>query len=255
MKIALLSDIHMEHGIRPEIKLNEDVDVLVMAGDIGYNVEAIDYVWTTFSTRCRHIVFVAGNHEYYRGVYQPVLAAMKAHASEFVNFHFLENEAIEIDGYHFIGATAWSDFRMCASRALAIHQGENWADYRAISWREGEKTRLFHPNDSLLMNSNSHTYIFSEIASRGRAKTIVVTHFAPSPNSISKAFQLSNSNFFYANTWTGDIDEFGPLLWLHGHTHSMFDYMIGNTRVLCNPMGYPGEFPNRILEAKIIDVP
>jgi len=27
-------------------------------------------------------------------------------------------------------------------------------------------------------------------------------------------------------------------LWTHGHTHEDFDYMIGTTRVFCNPRGY-----------------
>ena len=27
-------------------------------------------------------------------------------------------------------------------------------------------------------------------------------------------------------------------LWTHGHTHEEFDYMMGSTRVLCNPRGY-----------------
>jgi hypothetical protein len=29
-------------------------------------------------------------------------------------------------------------------------------------------------------------------------------------------------------------------LWTHGHTHHVFDYMIGSCRVLCNPRGYDG---------------
>jgi hypothetical protein len=29
-------------------------------------------------------------------------------------------------------------------------------------------------------------------------------------------------------------------LWTHGHTHDPFDYMVGSTRVLCNPRGYEG---------------
>ena len=28
--------------------------------------------------------------------------------------------------------------------------------------------------------------------------------------------------------------------WIHGHTHDACDYMIGDTRVLCNPRGYIG---------------
>jgi hypothetical protein len=27
-------------------------------------------------------------------------------------------------------------------------------------------------------------------------------------------------------------------LWTHGHTHEPFDYMIGDTRIVCNPRGY-----------------
>lgn len=26
--------------------------------------------------------------------------------------------------------------------------------------------------------------------------------------------------------------------WTHGHTHDNFDYMVGTTRVVCNPRGY-----------------
>jgi len=27
-------------------------------------------------------------------------------------------------------------------------------------------------------------------------------------------------------------------LWTHGHTHEDFDYMVGSTRIVCNPRGY-----------------
>jgi hypothetical protein len=27
-------------------------------------------------------------------------------------------------------------------------------------------------------------------------------------------------------------------LWIHGHTHSSFDYVVAGTRVVCNPRGY-----------------
>ena len=31
------------------------------------------------------------------------------------------------------------------------------------------------------------------------------------------------------------------VLWTHGHMHDPLDYMIGDTRVVCNPRGYVGE--------------
>jgi hypothetical protein len=30
-------------------------------------------------------------------------------------------------------------------------------------------------------------------------------------------------------------------LWIHGHVHTAQDYRLGETRVLCNPRGYPVE--------------
>ena len=45
--------------------------------------------------------------------------------------------------------------------------------------------------------------------------------------------------------YSSDLDEFIEdhpeiRLWTHGHTHHEFDYMIGKTRVVCNPRGYAG---------------
>lgn len=45
-------------------------------------------------------------------------------------------------------------------------------------------------------------------------------------------------------------------LWIHGHTHTKFDYMVGDyTRVVCNPRGYTGHYdeytgwdPNWVIE-------
>jgi hypothetical protein len=39
-------------------------------------------------------------------------------------------------------------------------------------------------------------------------------------------------------------------LWTHGHTHEEFDYMIGSTRIVCNPRGYDGH-ENRADEFKL----
>ncbi len=45
-----------------------------------------------------------------------------------------------------------------------------------------------------------------------------------------------------------------PRLWVHGHTHTAFDYFIGKTRVVCEPMGYPGEGV-KFNPKKVIDLP
>ncbi len=37
------------------------------------------------------------------------------------------------------------------------------------------------------------------------------------------------------------IERHQPALWVHGHTHTSFDYRIGASRIVCNPHGYGDE--------------
>jgi len=37
---------------------------------------------------------------------------------------------------------------------------------------------------------------------------------------------------------SNEIIDQGPDLWVHGHTHNSFNYMLGKTRVVVNPYGY-----------------
>jgi len=34
------------------------------------------------------------------------------------------------------------------------------------------------------------------------------------------------------------LDPGAPALWIHGHVHESRDYVVGGTRVVCNPHGY-----------------
>jgi hypothetical protein len=71
---------------------------------------------------------------------------------------------------------------------------------------------------------------------------VVVGHHTPSHASCHpryKADDIMNGGYH------SDLSEFildrpGIKLWTHGHTHELFDYMIGSTRVVCNPRGYAG---------------
>jgi Icc-related predicted phosphoesterase len=87
-------------------------------------------------------------------------------------------------------------------------------------------------------------------------KCVVVGHHAPSFQSISEQYKHDTlMNGGYAS----DLSEFildrpQIKLWTHGHMHQTFDYMIGQTRVVCNPRGYEshgevsGWDPNILIE-------
>ena len=70
--------------------------------------------------------------------------------------------------------------------------------------------------------------------------TVVVTHHAPSALSNPPQFAGSPiSGAFYSNL-DELIEDTKPTLWIHGHVHDSCDYVIGETRVVCNPFGYEG---------------
>jgi hypothetical protein len=45
-----------------------------------------------------------------------------------------------------------------------------------------------------------------------------------------------------------------PKLWVHGHTHSSCDYVLGAARVVSNPFGYPREVNHEYVEKLVIEV-
>jgi Icc-related predicted phosphoesterase len=79
------------------------------------------------------------------------------------------------------------------------------------------------------------------VFSRNGEKIVIVTHHAPSPQSIPPSFQESAFNPSFASDMTRFITESKAKLWIHGHIHSHSDYTVGGTRILANPRGYPGE--------------
>ena len=55
----------------------------------------------------------------------------------------------------------------------------------------------------------------------------------------------SLTNFaYYSDLSEFILDHPQIKLWTHGHMHNPFDYMIGDTRIVCNPRGYEGYEPD-----------
>jgi hypothetical protein len=75
---------------------------------------------------------------------------------------------------------------------------------------------------------------------------IIVSHHTPSFQSIHPKYIGNPVNKSFSNNLDEEILAMKkpPKLWIHGHTHDSFDYMIGETRVICHPRGYRGEHRN-----------
>ncbi|MHB1591976.1 MAG: metallophosphoesterase, partial [Sulfuricella sp.] len=118
MRIALYSDLHLEmvthrRGTLAWEPPALDVDVVILAGDIGSHTHGIEWAAAAFR-QCPvspEIIYVVGNHEYYGAHIHELTAEMRKTAKRLV-VHFLENDAIEIDGVRFLGTALWSDFQL-----------------------------------------------------------------------------------------------------------------------------------------------
>lgn len=252
MKLLVFSDLHLEH--KPKWSLPEsfpDYDVCVAAGDIdGSPAASIRRLASNPGLKGKPIVFTPGNHEYYGNILEDAIEEGRAAALE-TGVHFLNADAVVIDGVRFIGATLWSDYAFYGHQELgmdAAKRGMN--DHRLIKRRAitagiRGKFRL-EPKDVAWHHMRQRIYIETELAKAFDGPTVVVTHHAPSRRSVHPIFIGDPLNVAYASDLERLIERWQPSLWVHGHMHHSANYCIGETWVRTNPKGYgPGNgFPD-----------
>lgn len=136
MKLLVLSDLHNE--IRPmscEVdgrRIDHDVGVVVLAGDIHEGVQAPKWARQTFPDK--EIILVAGNHEFYGQYWNRNLSKLRDTSAE-LGIHFLENDAVELFGIRFLGCSLWTDFALHGDDQLQErmrHALARMTDYRRI---------------------------------------------------------------------------------------------------------------------------
>jgi Icc-related predicted phosphoesterase len=85
-------------------------------------------------------------------------------------------------------------------------------------------------------------------------KNIVITHHAPSIQSVPEYFKNDPVTSAYASNLEDFIAEYQPLYWIHGHIHTPCRYKIGKTEVICNPHGYIDEKYNGYDKELMIEI-
>jgi len=101
---------------------------------------------------------------------------------------------------------------------------------------------MFTPEDSVIDHKAFLKGLDEVLALHPDLPTVVVGHHAPSKASTHPRYK---SEVLMNGAYSTNLDNFildrrGIKLWTHGHTHEDFDYMIGTTRIVCNPRGYDG---------------
>jgi predicted phosphodiesterase len=254
MKLLVLSDLHLEFADMA-VPADADFDVAILAGDIvcpGSKAMAWASRPTTLQ-RAKAVILVPGNHEYYDRVMPDELAAMRrlAQASS-LPLHLLDCDTVVIDGVRFVGCTLWTDFQLRidtadgpvadVARGLAAAR-RSMVDYRTIDVidpapRPGSPaTRKLTPEDTLALHRTQRNWLQQVLAEPFEGPTVVITHHGPHRGSLAPRFAADWVSTAFINELPPSFFEV-PVLWVHGHTHTSFDYRVGGCRVLCNPRGY-----------------
>lgn len=268
MKIKLVSDLHLEFS---DINITNDdkCDVLILSGDIMVAQDLHDHHAADFSPysngaladlgrklqrvarfrdflkRCSfqfpHVVYVAGNHEFYHGKFFAGIDYLREECAKYPNVYFLECDTKVIDDVTFIGATLWTD--MNKGDPLTMHAIEGMMnDFRIIRNDKREFARM-SARDVVGRHARTLQYFRSVLAEQHDRKFVVVGHHSPSFQSVHESYK---NEYLMNGGYHSDLSEFimdhpQIKLWTHGHTHHPFDYVIGETRVVCNPRGYENE--------------
>jgi Icc-related predicted phosphoesterase len=232
LKIHVLCDLHVEFGnfTVPDV----GADVVVFAGDVHIKDRGLQWIFDQdFKVP---VIYVLGNHEYYREKFPGLIDKLKREA-EGTNVRVLENDSVEIGGFRFFGCTLWSDMELLGNQhAASIAAAESMTDYWLI--RHSKTYRRLSPKDTIAWHSRSVRKLREFLESGDPDRSIVVTHHAPSIQSIADRYKKDQLSAAFASNMEEFILEHQPRLWIHGHTHETYDYRIGKTKIICNPRGY-----------------
>ncbi|MBV8536583.1 MAG: metallophosphoesterase, partial [Alphaproteobacteria bacterium] len=229
-------------------------DVLVLAGDIHTGTDGI--AWAGHSRGAgQEVIYVPGNHEFYGNEYHQTICAMEA-ACATAGVHLGHRSQFVIGSVRFVCATLWTDFELFgrdsqhAAMDLAAAEAR---DFELVGLLEGETRRRLRPQDTLEFHRADLLFLDRQLGTPFAGRTVVVTHFLPSRRSVADRFEhLLMLNAYFASALDRLIEDYRPVLWIHGHTHERFDYSIGPTRIVCNPRGYPPRKLNRSFDPGLV---
>jgi len=277
MKIALCSDLHLEFG-PISLQNTENAEVLILSGDIivavdlnelgdangimvnGRNKsEMYHKFFQECSERFPNVIYIMGNHEYYHGDFATGLDIIRERLSYLENVFVMERQTMVIEDVTFIAGTLWTDMNKEDPNTLYGIKGY-MNDYRIIKdsrtnteteiWMFNENNEPYtgkqklpskwSPEASVVEHKLMLDTIKATVESNTSNKYVVIGHHAPSKQSTKPKYQ---KDVMVNGAYSSDLSEFildHPQIkvWTHGHTHDVFDYMIGSTRILCNPRGY-----------------
>jgi predicted phosphodiesterase len=254
MRFWIFSDLHLDVNASFGFQLpavRPAHDAVIIAGDVCEGMTAaIDWI-VREGLNAKPVIYVGGNHEFYGFDRYDGLQRGREAAARAANVHLLERDQIVLGDVTLLGATLWTSYDLYGTRAESMAIAERlMSDHRMIAHGGG----AFSATSARTEHLASVTWLDTELRPlrQRAAKTIVVSHHAPTPRSISQRFQ----GHPLTASFTSDLEHLMPgvALWVHGHTHRVIDHHVGGCRVINNPRGYVRHEVTGFDGALVVDV-
>ncbi len=250
LRILEASDLHLEHGRVSRIPALPDAstyDVVALPGDLGVGCEGLMWMLAKIPED-KPVIFIPGNHEYYKQDYFETkinlqVFAQQVNKTRAAEVHVLNPGIVEIDNVVIIGATLWSSLELQGyydHRITDLYIERSIADFPLIRMAGERRTADHHRADHL----RERAYITDSLKQHDGTdkKVIVMTHFVPSQICIDPIYGNSPLNPYFTVDMDDLMLDYKIDAWYFGHTHSQMEKVHpSGTRLICNPMGYPGE--------------
>jgi len=263
VKIYYMSDLHIDYNcmvIKDYKLLFKDIEpnnYLIIAGDlceIRHKRELHEFFNYT-SKIFKHIIYIAGNHEYYKNNLDDSI--IREEIKEYDNITFLQDDFIDFEEDKFVvyGTTLWTG--SSNDIALDMHVRDNMMDYKCIYQKNPDITRppfgtyRIPITRQQIISLHLDMYykleeFLEDIAEDQHYKKIIVTHHLPSYNLISNEYINNACNSGYATDLDDKLKKLDFDYWICGHTHKSKDYELElnngkKAKFYINPYGYDKE--------------
>jgi hypothetical protein len=153
----------------------------------------------------------------------------------------LDGNTVTINGKNFAGTGMWCDASY-AKRNLMCTEGLLNNHY--TGWHDG----LYIFDHGKRLNTYDFYMRQEDFKANQMLDTVdvdvMISHFGPYAHNIRPEYNNLYTGFFYFDG-SRLMQKMKPdSLWLFGHTHDTVDIVTHGIRLVCNPIGYPGERKN-----------
>jgi Icc-related predicted phosphoesterase len=244
MTIQYASDLHLEFAENSKFLESNPIvpvaDILVLAGDIGYlghDTYASHPFWDRVSENFSRVLVIPGNHEFYGGYdLSNLKTGMEESIRENVSWYY--NKCITIDDVEFILSPLWAKINPMAEYIIQSRV----SDFKLIKYNK----QLLTPGVFNRLHEESVSFLKSSFENSAALKRIVVTHHLPSELCMAAEFKGSILNGAFVSNLDDLVLESGASYWIYGHSHrNTGERTIGNTKLVCNQLGYVSMRENR----------